>query len=115
MTACRLFAAAAIVCLSVLSAGGAEDGFEKSVAPILKRHCVACHGERKEEGELRLDTLGRDFSNGRLAGRWRDVADRIRLGEMPPEDQPKLSADEAKKIVDWITQQLESVQKLQAE
>lgn len=110
MTVCRLFAAAAIVWLSLFSADGAEDEFEKTVAPIFKRHCVACHGERKEEGELRLDTLGRDFSNGQLAGRWRDVADRIRLGEMPPEDQPKLSADEAKKIVDWITRQLELVQ-----
>ena len=96
MTACRLFTAAAIVCLSVLSADGAEDEFEKTVAPILKRHCVACHGERKEEGELRLDNLGRDFSNGQLAGRWRDVADRVRLGEMPPEDQPQLSAGETK-------------------
>lgn len=110
MTACRLFAAAAIVFLSVLSADAAEDEFEKIVAPVLKRHCVACHGERKEEGELRLDTLGRDFSNGQLSGRWRDVADRIRLGEMPPEDQPKLSADEAKQIVAWITRQLESAQ-----
>ncbi|MFM9963046.1 MAG: DUF1553 domain-containing protein [Planctomycetaceae bacterium] len=110
MTACRLFAAAAMFWLSVLSADGAGDEFEKSVAPILKRHCVACHGERKERGELRLDSLGRDFSNAQLAGRWRDVADRIRLGEMPPEDQPKLSADEAKQIVDWITRQLESVQ-----
>ena len=110
MTACRFFTAAAIVCLSVLLADGAEDEFEKTVAPILKRHCVTCHGERKEEGELRLDNLGRDFSNGQLAGRWRDVADRVRLGEMPPEDQPQLSAGETKAIVDWITQQLESAQ-----
>lgn len=106
---CRILAAAAIVCFSVMPADSADDGFQKTVAPILKRHCWACHGERKEEGELRLDTLGRDFSNGQLAGRWRDVADRIRLGEMPPEDQPKLSADESKTIVDWIARQLESV------
>jgi cytochrome c553 len=108
MTACRVVVAVAIACLSMSFADGAEDDFEKTVAPVLKQHCVACHGERKEEGELRLDTLGRDFSNGQLAGRWRDVADRVRLGEMPPEDQPKLSAGEAKLIVDWITRQLES-------
>ncbi|MBS0205529.1 MAG: PSD1 domain-containing protein [Planctomycetes bacterium] len=89
-------------------ANATEDTFEKTVAPILKRHCVSCHDARKEEGELRLDTLGRDFSNGQLAGRWRDVADRIRLGEMPPEDQPKLSAVEAKAVTDWIAKQLES-------
>lgn len=108
MTVCRTFFVVAMICLSVLQTDGAENEFEKSVTPILKRHCVACHGERKQEGELRLDNLGRDFSIGPLAGRWRDVADRIRLGEMPPEDQPKLSADEAKAIVDWIARQLES-------
>lgn len=110
---CRL-ATVLLACLWVASTGTADDGFEKTVNPILKRHCVACHGERKEEGELRLDNLGRDFSNGQLAGRWRDVADRIRLGEMPPEDQPKLSAAEAKTIVDWITRQLEAAQSSKA-
>ena len=105
---CRL-AIVLFACLWVSCARAAEEGFEKTVAPILKRHCLTCHGERKEEGELRLDTLGRDFSNGQLAGRWRDVADRIRLGEMPPKDQPKLSVDDAKAVTNWIAKQLESV------
>ncbi len=95
-------------------ASAAEDGFETTVGPILKRNCVACHGEQKQEGELRLDQLERDFSNGQLAGRWRDVADRIRLGEMPPKDQPKLAVADAKAVVDWITRQLNSAQSAKA-
>lgn len=74
---------ALLVCLWTSRAIATDDAFEKTVAPILKQHCLACHGERKDEGELRLDTLGRDFTDGPLAGRWRDVADRIRSGEMP--------------------------------
>lgn len=107
-------AAVLLACLWMSHASAADDTFETTVGPILKRHCVACHGERKEEGELRLDRLDRDFANGQIAGRWRDVADRIRLGEMPPEDQPKLSAAEAKAVTDWIAQQLEAVQSAKA-
>ena len=101
---------ALLVCLWTSRAIATDDAFEKTVAPILKQHCLACHGERKDEGELRLDTLGRDFTDGPLAGRWRDVADRIRSGEMPPEDQPKLPADEAKTVIDWIMRQLDADQ-----
>ncbi len=88
----------------------ADERFERSVLPILQRHCVECHGPLKEEGELRLDTLGRDFSDARTAARWRDVVDRVRLGEMPPEDRPRLSADESKQIVDALTRQLTEAQ-----
>ncbi len=96
--------------LALPSAVCAEDGFENSVAPILQRHCAGCHGEETTEGELRLDVLGRDFSNRLQAARWRDVADRIRSGEMPPEDQPPLSAAESQRVVDWISGQLAEVE-----
>jgi hypothetical protein len=29
--------------------------FEKEVRPLLNEHCVECHGEKKQKGELRLD------------------------------------------------------------
>jgi hypothetical protein len=101
-------AAVLIVSLWGMCAIAADDGFVTTVEPILKQHCVGCHGERKQEGDLRLDTLGREFSSGQLAGRWRDVADRIRTGEMPPEDQPKLSPVDANAVISWITKRLES-------
>jgi hypothetical protein len=31
------------------------DYFEKKVRPILVQHCVGCHGDKKQKGELRLD------------------------------------------------------------
>jgi hypothetical protein len=98
----------ALVCLPCAS--GAEDTYATTIDPILKRHCVACHGEQMQEGDLRLDQLKHDFANSQLAGRWRDVADRIRSGEMPPEDEPKLPAADAKAVTDWIATQLELAQ-----
>jgi hypothetical protein len=30
--------------------------FEAKIRPILANHCVSCHGEEKQKGDLRLDT-----------------------------------------------------------
>ena len=37
-----------------------DPPFEK----FLTTHCVSCHGPKKEKGDLRIDTLARDFKAG---------------------------------------------------
>ncbi|MCP5528002.1 MAG: hypothetical protein H7A47_14515 [Verrucomicrobiales bacterium] len=36
-----------------------KDGvtYEKHILPLFKKSCVECHGEEKQKGRLRLDTL----------------------------------------------------------
>ena len=34
----------------------AEELFEKQIRPLLVEHCQKCHGAKKQEGELRLDS-----------------------------------------------------------
>ena len=31
--------------------------FHQDVQPLLRRYCMECHGEQKQEGDVRLDTL----------------------------------------------------------
>ncbi len=38
--------------------------FEKSVRPILQKHCVACHGAKRTESGLRLDRAKRALAGG---------------------------------------------------
>ncbi|MDB4394315.1 hypothetical protein N9Z67_03060, partial [Rhodopirellula sp.] len=33
-----------------------QDFFENRIRPILIDHCIECHGEKKQEGGLRLDS-----------------------------------------------------------
>lgn len=44
--------------LSILTAfasvASAVD-FDQEIRPLLQKHCVECHGEKKQKGELRLD------------------------------------------------------------
>ena len=37
-------------------------------AAFLKQHCVRCHGEKKVEGDLRLDQLGADLADCAFVG-----------------------------------------------
>ena len=35
----------------------------KSLTPFLSKHCFECRGAKKQKGDIRLDTLGRDLSD----------------------------------------------------
>jgi mono/diheme cytochrome c family protein len=64
-------------------ASGAEP-FET----FLTTHCVRCHGPQKNEGNIRIDQLTRNFKAGADIQRWGEVLEKINSGEMPPEKQP---------------------------
>ncbi|MSU33798.1 MAG: DUF1592 domain-containing protein [Pedosphaera sp.] len=81
-------------------------GFEQIAQPFLSEHCVRCHGEKKQKGNLRLDTLPRNFAAPLSASHWADVMERISSGEMPPEDEPKPKAEDAARVVEWMAGQL---------
>jgi Protein of unknown function (DUF1592)/Protein of unknown function (DUF1588)/Protein of unknown function (DUF1585)/Protein of unknown function (DUF1587)/Protein of unknown function (DUF1595)/Planctomycete cytochrome C len=71
-----------------LGFSGAVCGVEPFEA-FLERHCVRCHGSQKEEGDLRIDVLSRDFKSGADTHHWAEVLDKVNSGEMPPDDEPK--------------------------
>jgi hypothetical protein len=63
------------------------------------KHCLSCHGAKKEKGDLRLDQLSRDFKSGVDGQIWAEVVEKINAGEMPPEDEPRPTADEIGKVI----------------
>jgi hypothetical protein len=88
--------------------------FAGIIEPILREHCVVCHGVEKQKADLRLDTfeaLLRGGQNGPViqAGRARDSLLIQRLlvpleadGRMPPEDQPQPAAEEILVLQWWV-------------
>ena len=72
---------------------GALRGAEP-LDPFLAKQCVRCHGPEKEEGELHIDRLSRDFKSDMDTHRWAEVIERINSGEMPPEKEQKPTQEE---------------------
>ena len=64
-------------------------------ASFFDQHCVRCHGNNKQQGNLRLDNT---ISNAEL---WLEIAKRIELGEMPPEEEPRPPMEGIKAMVNW--------------
>ena len=83
-----------------------EAGFEHLVKPFFAEHCSKCHGEKKQKGDLRVDTLTIDYQSMRTMERWMEIMSRMNSGEMPPENQPRPRAEEIARVSDWISTQL---------
>ena len=77
----------------ILSLAGAVCGAEPFEA-FLAKHCVRCHGSQKEEGDIRIDRLSRDFKSGLDSHHWAEALDKLNSGEMPPKDEPQPTQDE---------------------
>jgi hypothetical protein len=106
-----------VVLLTVMSSGAALGGppdnqdvdFSGEIQPLLKRHCLKCHGVSRKEGQLQLHSAVRIWKGGESGAvvsasnpdgslLWQ----RVQNDEMPPE-QP-LNAQEKQLLHDWISQ-----------
>jgi mono/diheme cytochrome c family protein len=99
----------ALVTLSRLCAAApppADSGLDSTVRPFFAQNCEKCHGEKKQKGDLRLDTLTLDFDSPKVSGHWMEIMSRINAGDMPPEKQPRPRADDIARVSEWIANQL---------
>jgi len=126
LTVCTFVFVAVAVFLAVVSGAWAEPEanparqtdaaqpskvFEEQVQPFFQLHCIKCHGPEKAEAKLRLDTLGVEFINRPAADHWVEILDRMNLGEMPPEGEPRPAAAQLTAVTDWITSELQQARK----
>lgn len=83
--------------------------FEKEIRPLLIKHCLECHSEKKQKGELRLDSLKAMLKGGEsgpaiVPGKSNDSilveAINYESFEMPPEK--KLSDKEISALTRWV-------------
>jgi len=71
-------------------------------AAFFEQRCVQCHGPKKQKAKLRLDTLEWTPDDPKNLETWREIADRLELGEMPPEDEPQPTPVERAAILKWL-------------
>ncbi|MEM9280977.1 MAG: DUF1592 domain-containing protein [Verrucomicrobiota bacterium] len=61
------------------------------VEPFFDQHCYDCHDHLSKKGGLDLLSLSDDLSDPAVLEAWIRIYDRIRLGEMPPQNKPRPS------------------------
>lgn len=78
-------------------------------AAFFAAHCVKCHGPKKAEGELRLDTLAPPHRLGDSIEVWTNVVERIESGDMPPKGEPRPKRADVAALLDWAGTELAGV------
>lgn len=90
--------------------------YAKDIKPIFEKTCFECHGDKKQKGKLRLDSLAaalKESENGKsiIPGKSADstlvkaVARLVEDDAMPPEGKSRpLTAAEVGLIRAWIDQ-----------
>ena len=83
----------------------AETSFDSDIRPLLEQYCFECHRGEDASGDVDLFALksGEDLLDSFEI--WESVAELVRDGSMPPEDEPQPSTRQRKQILDWYQHQ----------
>jgi len=109
-----LYTHVSMMLLAVLLCGAAASAqqevvnpsFKEVIEPFFASHCVRCHGEKKQKGDVSLHDFAGGPASGNAVARWALVLDVLRSGEMPPEDEPQPDAANREQVQDWIDREL---------
>ena len=106
---------AVLLCIVAPSAYAEKVSFRSEVAPILLKHCVACHGAKKAEGGYRVDTFAELLKAGdsgvapvdAAADSGGELLRRIASpdeSERMPADSEPLPAEQVELIRRWVNE-----------
>jgi len=77
--------------------------FHQDVRPLLRSHCVKCHGQQDPQAGVRLDNLSPQMAdNAAVAEQWHDVLRVLNTGEMPPAEARPLTPDQLATLTRWL-------------
>lgn len=95
--------------LATAATAFAETDFAHDVVPILKKHCVECHGGREAKGSFSMNTRELLITSGHVVpGKTGDshLLQLIKSGDpetqMPPKDRQRVSPKEIAILQTWI-------------
>lgn len=86
------------------AAGEADEvqkAFDQQIKPFFKHYCSRCHNADKRTSGISLDHLTANLEDGHIRT-WEEVSREIATSKMPPEDARQPTAEERKRLVEWI-------------
>jgi len=80
---------------------------------FIKQHCLECHSADERGGDFDLTQLDYDVASSReTADAWRKAAEKLTLGEMPPEEQARPRQKELDAVIERINDELQFAAKV---
>lgn len=81
--------------------------FDKGIAPVLEKFCFDCHDRDSAKGDIDIESALDQRPLVRNLNHWRNVAERIKNEDMPPEDETQPSAKQRLQLLAWLTREID--------
>ena len=82
--------------------------YRNTVAPLVERFCVSCHGKKQPKAGLSLQKLPGDPRTPADLTTWKKVYGQLQSSAMPPEDSAQPPLESRLRAMDWIRQTLKA-------
>ena len=100
---------AALALFAAPEASNDSDTFTKSVQPVLKKNCYACHNQSLKTADLNL-VFKTTPNVADDPEKWEKVSTRMMNGTMPPKGMPRPPQSDIETVTSWIREQVAHVE-----
>jgi hypothetical protein len=90
----------------VLTLASSMAGADEQTSAFLQKHCIRCHGSKKQKADRRFDTLPAQIRKLEDLERYQEIVDQLNLANMPPEKEPQPPVKERARAIAQLTRQL---------
>jgi len=80
----------------------APTTYDQTIRPLLDTACAKCHGEKKQKGSIDFGTVADLAAAMKKHKLWVKVAEQVKSGDMPPDDEPQLTPEQKRDLLAWI-------------
>jgi len=92
--------------LAIAALARAAD-FDIAVKTVLSNNCVTCHNDRSAPGGLNVNAFLDPATLETRRDGWERILSRVRSGQMPPKNAPKLTPAQVDAFVAYVQAELD--------
>jgi hypothetical protein len=86
--------------------GSLENGFAKTIRPLIASHCQRCHGNKRTEAEVDLEHMQTLVEVRKHPRVWQKVAEMLESRQMPPMGAKQLTEADRDRFQRWVHEHL---------
>jgi hypothetical protein len=87
-------------------------GFDDTVKPFLSFTCYDCHNNRRQRGDVNLQQFESADAVAAHPDTFELMFEKLRSGEMPPEDEDRPDPAKVEAVMAWIAAELDRIEQL---
>lgn len=85
-------------------------GFDATVKPFLAQTCYDCHNNRRQKGDVNLEQFTAADAVAAHPDTFELMLQKLRAGEMPPEDEERPDPADVARVTAWIAGELSRIE-----